>query len=109
MPESELFKVVLQGGMLGLWCFFGWWCLARGVPLLKEIMERQATTSQKMVSELSADLKHCSDKQNQCHLEACRALADGHRNVVKELAAQCREERKELLALIHLDRSAKAM
>lgn len=43
MPDSEIFKVVFQGGCFGLLALLVWWALWRGIPKALEI--HQSTIS----------------------------------------------------------------
>lgn len=103
MPESEVFKMVMNGGMLGFWAVAFWWALAKGVPLLKELFEKQNAT----INNLTAAFEKNSHDLSAGHREQVRLLADAHtaaverldkgyRETVKHVTDECREERKEL-------------
>lgn len=101
MPESEMFKMVMQGGMLGLWIFFGWWCLSRGVPMVKEEINKMTTSHQTMVKDLTCEFTKNTEGLNTTHKEAVASLNQTHREVVDQLAKECREERKELMHVVY--------
>lgn len=111
MPESEIFKTVMQGGMLSLWVFFGWWCLTRGVPMLKEEISKMVASHQSMVKDLTSEFTKNTEGLNATHKDACVTMSTAHREavdslnvthreVVEQLAKECREERKELMHVV---------
>jgi len=112
MPESEIFKMVMQGGMLALWMVFGWWCLSRGVPMVKDEIKNMTSSHQSMVKDLTCEFTKNTADLNSTHKDACRSMAESHREaveclnkthreVVDQLAKECREERKELLHVVY--------
>lgn len=56
MPDSELFKVIMQGGMFGLWLVFVVWALFRGAPMLQQTIEKLIVAFQQ---EQSAEREQC--------------------------------------------------
>lgn len=113
MPESEMFKMILQGGMLGLWIVVVWWGLAKGIPMLKEQVDRLIASHQATVLQISAENRSNITDLNNAHKDAVKVLSDTHREavnvldkthreVVNNLAKECREERKEIMNVLYL-------
>lgn len=112
MPESEIFKMIMNGGMIGVWVYFLYWLLQKGVPLLKEQVEKMILSHQATVKELAADFKENTKALNDTHKEQVKVLSDthreavntldkSHRDVVSHLATECREERKEIMSMLY--------
>jgi ribosomal protein L20A (L18A) len=112
MPESEMFKTVMQGGMLAMWAVFGWWVLTRGVPMLKEEVNKMSSSHQEMVKQISTENRMNILDLNTAHKDAVKVLSDTHREavgvldrthreVVANLQRECREERKEIMDLLY--------
>lgn len=70
MPDAEILKVALQGGMFAVWMIFIWWLLFHGAPMLKVIFESMNKTIER--------------------------LAEQHRLAADRKEVECREERREL-------------
>lgn len=112
MPESEMFKMVMNGGMLGLWIFFLWWLFTRGAPMMKEHVEKVIVSNQNSLKELAADFKLHTQELNASHKDQVKVLSDthrdavntldkSHRDVVTHLANECRDERKEIMNMLY--------
>lgn len=84
MPESEVFKMAMQGGMFGLWLIFIVWLLYRGAPMLRETM-----------ATMSAD-----------HKEAIMVAAKVAAEMISQHEKTCREERQQLQTQFAAERSA---
>ena len=73
MPDFELFKLIMNGGMFGLWAIFVVWCLFYGAPMLKSALEKVSADSHATIADMSAI----------------------HATIADKLAKECREERRE--------------
>lgn len=118
MPESEIFKMAINGGMFGLWIFFLWWLFCRGAPMAKEHVEKVISSNQNALKELAADFKSHTQELNANHKDQVKVLSDTHtaavatldrthRQVVADLARECREERKEIMSVLYAHIGAK--
>lgn len=112
MPESEIFKMAINGGMFGLWVLFLLWLFNRGIPMAKEHVEKVIASNQISLKELAADFKLHTQDLNATHKEQVKVLSDthrdavntldkSHRDVVTHLANECREERKEIMSMLY--------
>ena len=112
MPESEIFKMALQGGMLGLWILVICWVLKYGIPLMKEQIDRLIASHQTTVLQISAEnrsniidlnaaYKDSTKVLSDTHRDAVAVLDKTHREVVANLAKECREERKEIMSVLY--------
>lgn len=87
MPESEVFKMAMQGGMFGLWLIFIVWLLYRGAPMLRETM-----------ATMSAD-----------HKEAIATAGKAAAEMLALHERSCREERQMLQTQFAQERAADRM
>jgi vacuolar-type H+-ATPase catalytic subunit A/Vma1 len=84
MPESEVFKTAMQGGMFGLWLIFIVWMLWYGAPMLRDTMAK-----------MTADNK-----------EAVSVVAKATAEMLSQHEKSCREERQMLQVQFAQERSA---
>lgn len=108
MPESELFNIVLQFGMFGLWAVFMWWVLTKGVPMIRDAMVEMGKSHEAVVRSINATATECARltdaanvRMNETHIKAVDKMNDTHREVVNTLAKECREERMEMMDYVH--------
>lgn len=129
MPESEVFKLVMNGGLFGLWVLFLLWLFNRGIPMAKThvetviasnqaSLEKLSTANQNALEKLANDFKQHTQELNANHKDQVKVLADTHREavgtldkthrqVVENLARECREERKEIMSVLYAHIGAK--
>lgn len=65
MPDSEMLKVILQGGSFGLLAIFVIWVLFRGAPMLQTMLEKISTDHKATVAIITKD---CSDSQREIRI-----------------------------------------
>lgn len=72
MPDSEVFKVILQGGSFGLLAIFVVWVLFRGAPMLQTMLEKISNDHKSTVAIITKD---CSDGQREIRVWVSVELA----------------------------------
>ena len=91
MPDSEIFKVVFQGGCFGLLALLVWWALWRGIPKALEIHEKTVSgitdTFKEEAKECREERKVNSDRMDRELAKRDEALKQAIEEI-KELAKQ---------------------
>lgn len=85
MPDSEIFKVVLQGGSFGLLAIIVVGCLRYAPQVLTAI------------NKLGQDHLAAVNSINEANKEAASIAAAAHVEATATMAKECREERRELV------------
>jgi len=95
MPDSEVLKMVLQGGMFALWAIFLVWLLFYGAPSLERTLKQMSADHSATLATTAQKHEEAVRVQAAKNEAAVAALAEAHEAAVAALARECREERQE--------------
>lgn len=107
MPESEIFKVIIQLGSFGLLAIAVVWMLYYGAPMIRDTVTALGKSHEAAVAKIAEENKRAAEK----HAEALESLGDRHEKavaslvaeqsrLVQQLDANCREERLGLAKML---------
>lgn len=103
MPESELLKVILQGGSFGLLAIAVVWMLYYGAPMIRETIKALGESHEAVVMRLTDKIEasdHEHTRQLELIAERIAATEQQHTLQLQTMDTNCREERLALAKLL---------
>lgn len=96
MPESEIFKTIIQLGSFGLLAIAVVWMLYYGAPMIRDTIKALGA-SHEMCQTLMAAKMELQAKEQTAQV---RAIVEAQADLVRTMDANCREERITLAKML---------
>jgi len=96
MPESEIFKVIIQLGSFGLLGIAVVWMLYYGAPMIRDTIRDLGQIHEKSVSRIADEMKAANAK----HAETIVGIVTEHTKIVAQMDANCRQERIQMAEML---------
>lgn len=96
MPDSEMFKIVMQGGSFALLAMILVGAM-RWVPTFIAAIREASAAHVRVADGINAANSINIEKINQAHIATCEIQAAAHKEAVATMVKDCREERRELV------------
>jgi hypothetical protein len=74
MPDAEIIKLIINGGMFGLWLIVVYWLLFHGVPLLKTTIEKMLVTFKEELATERGQCERNAIEQRELHQQTRHQL-----------------------------------
>lgn len=111
MPESEIFKVIIQLGSFGLLAIAVVWMLYYGAPMIRDtvkgLAESHQATEKANIEKYEAIQRQLSEKIESAvmtlsdrHERAVATLVGEQTKLVQQMDANCRQERIQMAELL---------
>lgn len=96
MPESEIFKVIIQLGSFGLLAVAVVWMLYYGAPMIRDTVRDLGQSHEKSVNRIADEMKIANEK----HSQTVIGIVAEHTKIVAQMDANCRQERIHMAEML---------
>lgn len=100
MPESEIFKMILQLGSFGVLLYAVLWVLRVGWPEVQTTIKVLAAKHEATVNKLADSQENALRTLGDRHENAVAVLVSEQRKLVETMDDNCRQERIQMAALL---------
>lgn len=100
MPDTEMFKLIVQSGSFGLIVLLICWVLFRLEPRIREMIEKKDQLNAETIKSVAANASETIQKTISENRQLVETLLTRFTEATDKAASECRDERKEWMEVV---------